>query len=122
MIRFGVVLSVVLAAIGLLGAGVVAGSLVLVVASVGVAGLGCLMLIAAVLFWRREIFSARATDYPVGGAHEPGLALAAGVSGPARAQATGHRDAKQSGVVADAPRVGAAAPLAASEDVISAAR
>ncbi len=60
MVRFGIgiVLSIVLAAIGLLVAGSVAGSLLLVVVSIGVAALGGLLLLAAVLMWRREIFAA----------------------------------------------------------------
>ena len=46
MIRFGVVLSVVLVAIGLLAAGAAAGSLLLVVISIGVALLASLLLVA----------------------------------------------------------------------------
>ncbi|HYK33368.1 MAG TPA: hypothetical protein VEV63_15465, partial [Streptosporangiaceae bacterium] len=56
MIRFGIVLSVVLIAIGLLVTGAVAGSLLLVMVSVGVAALAALMLALVVLIWRREIF------------------------------------------------------------------
>ena len=56
MIRFGVVLSVVLIAIGLLVTGVVAGSLLLVVISIGVALLAFLMLIGVVISFRHEIF------------------------------------------------------------------
>ena len=56
MIRFGVVLSVVLIAIGLLATGVVAGSLLLVVISIGVALLAFLMLIGVVISFRHEIF------------------------------------------------------------------
>ena len=56
MIRFGVVLSVVLIAIGLLVTGVVAGSLLLVVISIGVALLALLVLIGVVISFRHEIF------------------------------------------------------------------
>ena len=57
MIRFGVVLSTVLVAIGLLVTGVVAGSLLLVVISIGVALLAFLLLIGVVISYRHEIFS-----------------------------------------------------------------
>jgi membrane protein implicated in regulation of membrane protease activity len=60
VIRFGVVLSVVLIAIGLLATGVVAGSLLLVVISIGVALLAFLLLIGVVISYRHEIFSRRA--------------------------------------------------------------
>ncbi len=56
MIRFGIVLSVVLIAIGLLATGVVAGSLLLVTISIGVAVLATLMLAGGVIVWRHEIF------------------------------------------------------------------
>jgi hypothetical protein len=56
VIRFGVVLSVVLVAIGLLVTGVVAGNLLLVAISIGVAVLAFLMLIGVVISYRQEIF------------------------------------------------------------------
>ena len=57
MIRFGVVLSVALVAVGLLVTGVIAGSLLVVAISIGVAALAALMLTVAVIVWRREIFA-----------------------------------------------------------------
>jgi len=56
VIGFGVVLSVVLVAIGLLVTGVVAGSLLLVAISIGVAVLAFLLLIGVVIIFRHEIF------------------------------------------------------------------
>jgi DNA polymerase-3 subunit gamma/tau len=56
VVRFGVVLSVVLVAIGLLVTGVVAGSLRLVAISIGVAVLAFLLLIGVVISFRQEIF------------------------------------------------------------------
>jgi hypothetical protein len=64
VIRFGVVLSVVLVAIGLLVAGVVAGSLKLVAISIGVAVLAFLLLIGVVISFRHEIFG-RAVPQPL---------------------------------------------------------
>jgi hypothetical protein len=62
VIRFGVVLSVVLIAIGLLVTGVVAGSLLLVVISIGVALLAFLVLIGVVISFRHEIFGRTPLD------------------------------------------------------------
>jgi hypothetical protein len=62
VIRFGVVLSVVLIAIGLLVTGVVAGSLLLVVISIGVALLAFLVLIGVVISFRHEIFGRAPVD------------------------------------------------------------
>ncbi len=56
MIRFGAVLSVAIIAIGLLVAGVIDGSLLIVVISIGVAALATLLLAVAVIVWRHEIF------------------------------------------------------------------
>jgi len=64
VIRFGVVLSVVLIAIGLLVTGVVAGSLLLVVISIGVALLAFLVLIGVVISFRHEIFGRTPPDVP----------------------------------------------------------
>ena len=64
MIRFGLVLSVVLVAIGLLVAGVLAGSLLLVVASIGVAALAFLLLLVVVVISRHEIFGQLAREVP----------------------------------------------------------
>lgn len=60
MVRFGVVLSVVLVAIGLLATGVVAGSLLLVAISIGVALVAFLLLVGVVISFRREIFGSAA--------------------------------------------------------------
>ena len=62
MVRFGVVLSVVLVAIGLLVTGVVAGSLLLVAISIGVAVLAFLLLIGVVISFRQEIFGRPAPE------------------------------------------------------------
>jgi len=64
VIRFGIVLSVVLVAIGLLVAGVLAGSLLLVVASIGVAALAFLLLLVVVVISRHEIFGQLAREVP----------------------------------------------------------
>ena len=56
MIRFGVVLTVVLAAMGLLASGVLANSLLLVYLAIGAAALAAIMLTAGVLIWREEVF------------------------------------------------------------------
>jgi uncharacterized membrane protein YgcG len=56
VIRFGVVLSVAIIAVGLLVAGVIDGSLLIVVISIGAAALATLLLAVAVLVWRHEIF------------------------------------------------------------------
>jgi len=61
--RFGAVLSVVLVAIGLLVGGVLASSLVFVVASIGVAALAALLLAIGVLFRRDEIFGDSAAEH-----------------------------------------------------------
>ncbi len=87
MIRFGVVLSVVLIAIGLLATGAVAGSLLLVVISIGVALLAFLMLIGVVISFRHEIFGRAARERPGFQAAMPavaGEAIPAGM--PAGAQ------------------------------------
>ena len=76
MIRFGIVLSVVLIAIGLLAAGVVAGSLLLVAISIGVAVLAALMLAGFVIVWRHEIFGVTEGRAAVGVGAE--LAMAGG--------------------------------------------
>ncbi len=56
MIRFSAILAVVVAAVGLLVAGAVSGSLLVVYLAIGVAALALLMLIGGVLIWRDEIF------------------------------------------------------------------
>jgi hypothetical protein len=56
VIRFGVVLTVVLAAMGLLAGGVLANSLLLVYLAIGAAALAAIMLTAGVLIWREEVF------------------------------------------------------------------
>jgi hypothetical protein len=71
VIRFGIVLSVVLIAIGLLVTGVVAGSLLLVVISIGVALLAFLGLIVVVISFRHEIFGRKPLDVA---AAQPSLA------------------------------------------------
>jgi hypothetical protein len=56
VIRFTAIVSVVAVALGLLVAGAVSGTLVLVYLSIGVAGLALLLLVAGVLIWRDEVF------------------------------------------------------------------
>jgi hypothetical protein len=56
VIRFGVVLTVVLAAMGLLVGGVLANSLLLVYLAIGAAALAAIMLTAGVVIWREEVF------------------------------------------------------------------
>jgi hypothetical protein len=56
VIRFNVILSVVIVAVGLLIAGAVSGSLVLVDSAIGVAALALVLLVAIVVMWRQEIF------------------------------------------------------------------
>jgi hypothetical protein len=66
VIRFGVVLSVVVAALGLLVAGIVTSSLLLTYLAIGVAAVAALMLLIGVVIWREEIFG-RAAAGPGGG-------------------------------------------------------
>jgi len=75
VVRFGVVLSVVLVAIGLLVTGVVAGSLKLVAISIGVAALAFLLLIGVVISFRQEIFGRPAPEaaLPASGAAKSAL-------------------------------------------------
>jgi len=71
VILFRVVLSVVVAAAGLLVAGVVSGSLLVVDLAIGVAALGLVMLIIGVVVWREEILggsSAQGQEEPAAGA------------------------------------------------------
>jgi pyruvate/2-oxoglutarate dehydrogenase complex dihydrolipoamide acyltransferase (E2) component len=81
VIRFGVVLSVVLVALGLLVGGVLTSSLLLVYLAIGVAAAAGVLLAIGVVIWREEIFGAaprtgraevaglRSAD--VAGSHEP---------------------------------------------------
>ena len=82
MIRFGVVLSVVLIAIGLLVTGVVAGSLLLVVISIGVALLAFLVLIGVVISFRHEIFGRTPIGVPAAGTSLAAPARAGRPAGP----------------------------------------
>ena len=56
MIRFGAVLTVVLAAMGLLIGGVLTNSLPLVYLSIALAALAAVMLAVGVVIWRGEVF------------------------------------------------------------------
>ncbi len=60
MIRFGVIVSVVVAAVGLLVVGAVAGELTLVYVSIALAAVALLLLIVGVAVWRDEVFSSSA--------------------------------------------------------------
>jgi hypothetical protein len=57
MIRFGAIVSVVVAAVALLVVGAVAGDLKLVYGSIGLAALALLLLIVGVAVWRDEVFA-----------------------------------------------------------------
>jgi hypothetical protein len=57
MIRFGVIVSVVVAAVALLIVGAVAGDLKLVYGSIGLAALALLLLIIGVAVWRDQVFA-----------------------------------------------------------------
>ena len=90
MIRFGVVLTVVLTAMGLLVGGVLANSLLVVYLAIGTAALsGVLLLVGVVFFWREEVFGASPAGQPdrtvQGGSQAPGPspALAAAGASPA---------------------------------------
>ncbi|MGH3272942.1 MAG: hypothetical protein ACRDNZ_01270 [Streptosporangiaceae bacterium] len=76
VIRFSVVLSVVVVAVGLLIAGALSGDLLLVYLAIALAGLALLMLIVGVVAWRGEIFEWAAT-----GDAEPATAAPAPASG-----------------------------------------
>jgi hypothetical protein len=54
VIRFGVVLAVVVAAIGLLSGGIFTSSLLLVYLSIGVSALATVLLVIVVVIWRDE--------------------------------------------------------------------
>ena len=58
MIRFGVVLAVVVAALGLLVGGILTSSLPLVYLAIGVSALAAVLLVIGVVIWRDEIFNA----------------------------------------------------------------
>jgi hypothetical protein len=79
VIRFGVVLTVVLAAMGLLVAGVLGNSLLLVYLAIGAAALAAVMLTVGVVIWREEVFG----DSPGG----PAGQAANQVAGPSPALA-----------------------------------
>ena len=102
MIRFGVVLALVLAALGLLAGGVFTSSLLLVYLAIGVAAVAAVVLTIGAVIWRAEIFGVTAevrhpelaaaqsawtaepgTANELGPAGEPGLAAAAVKAAPA---------------------------------------
>jgi hypothetical protein len=75
VIRFGVVLALVVAALGLLAGGMVTSSLPLVYLAIGVAALAALMLTIGAVIWRGEIFGpAEAARPPELAAIRPGPA------------------------------------------------
>jgi hypothetical protein len=100
VIRFGVVLTVVLAAMGLLAAGVLGNSLLLVYLAIGAAALAAVMLTVGVVIWREEVFG----DSPAGQAADqvagrsPALAAVGGpaaggpAAGPSPAALSRHPD------------------------------
>ena len=87
MIRFGAIVSVVAVAMGLLIVGAVAGDLTLVYVSIGLAALALLMLIAAVVVWRDEIFDGASSKVPSPMAAAAPTELASTGAGGARAAA-----------------------------------
>jgi hypothetical protein len=60
MIRFGVIVTVVVAAVGLLAVGAVDGDLTLVYVSIALAAVALLLLIVGVAVWRDEVFASSA--------------------------------------------------------------
>jgi hypothetical protein len=60
MIRFGVIVTVVVAAVGLLVVGAVAGDLTLVYVSIALAAVALLLLIVGVAVWRDDVFASSA--------------------------------------------------------------
>ncbi|MGB6456954.1 MAG: hypothetical protein WBH47_21005, partial [Streptosporangiaceae bacterium] len=87
MIRFGVIVSVVVAAVGLLVVGAIAGELALVYGSIALAALALLLLIVGVVIWRDGVFASSAQRderalEPVGAVGQPGRP-AAGPGTPA---------------------------------------
>src|SRR5262245_57351875 len=71
VIRFSAILAVVAAAVGLLVAGAISGSLLVVYLAIGVAALALAMLIAGVVIWREEIFGEPAAVEQAARAAEP---------------------------------------------------
>lgn len=95
MIRFGVVLTVVLAAMGLLVGGVLASSLLLVYLAIGAAALAAVMLTVGVVVWREEVFgpsSAAQAGQAAKKAVGPAPVLATAGDSPAGRSATGRAD------------------------------
>lgn len=88
MIRFGVVLTVVLAAMGLLAGGVLANSLLLVYLAIGAAALAAIMLTVGVLIWREDVFgpssAAQASPAAKQAAGPSPVLAATGVASPGR--------------------------------------
>ena len=87
MIRFGVIVSVVVAAVGLLVVGAIAGELALVYGSIALAALALLLLIVGVVIWRDGVFASSAQRAeralePAGAVGRPGRP-AAGPGTPA---------------------------------------
>ncbi len=79
MIRFGVVLTLVVAALGLLAGGMVTSSLLLVYLAIGVAALAALMLTIGAVMWRGEIFGPAESAWPLDlAAIRPGPAAQSG--------------------------------------------
>ena len=84
MIRFGVVLAVVVAALGLLVGGILTSSLLLVYLAIGVSALAAVLLVIGVVIWRDEIFS----DAPAGSADRADRQEAGQLAVPAVADGT----------------------------------
>jgi len=84
VIRFGVVLAIVMAALGLLVGGVLTSSLLLVYLAIGVSALAAVLLVVGVVIWRDEIFNDAAAG-PAAADNQPTLAAA----GSAAAQSSG---------------------------------
>jgi hypothetical protein len=111
VIRFGVVLTVVLAAMGLLAGGVLANSLLLVYLAIGAAALAAIMLTVGVLIWREEVFG------PTSAAKaSPTAKRAAGPSPVLAATGVAQQGRSAGGRAADVATIGAAA---AQDDFIA---
>ena len=92
MIRFGVVLAVVVAALGLLVGGILTSSLLLVYLAIGVSALAAVLLVIGVVIWRDEIFNdAAAGSAGRAGRHGTGSRRSAVRGGTARTEQPGPR-------------------------------
>jgi hypothetical protein len=104
VIRFGTILTVVVVAMGLLVAGVLTGSLLLVYVAISVAVLAALLLTIGVVIWRGDVFgehpaAERISEMPAAPRQVPVQAAAASnrTGGPPPGRAAGPPDAARRG-------------------------